>query len=526
VPTQAFENAEKMLVNIFATGNGGTSRSASSEQSSSHHDSVKKARRDSTIAVLSAQGGDDAPSMIIDIQQLTDLLEKRQINISDAALQRLFNKIDTSGDQVTSAREIANFVEDWEPTDSEARMLAITGTLFRPTGLCMTGMLFAKIAIFGNGFLWKDQFSADDKHTITVAALHLIGLGVIGFILMLRDSIGAELELRQNTRQTLINAATHESNWEEEGQQELTEDAARSGVSIRELFRLLRTNDSSAWVQRVLSTDGCLAKHDIKVWCETISNSPHLNHIKYFSALLRRDVPLACEMTGMPAVVVYRLCEALETDAENPWQMTSLTLKQLSKLLEHNNIMIATHLLEDVFNEIDVTNAGRITHDQFSSWIASYRPLGEFEKQQQVRHTLLMSMGFWKLVCPLVGVILLLGPGYLWAEGGLHPSFPASSSAQLAFILIFVGAAENVRQAWRAEMMQFDQFEHDQLDFKASIESATDKLEMVAHMAANAAVIATAAAAAAAAAELRAVTADHFPSQMPVRLPALSAGKA
>ena len=61
--------------------------------------------------------------------------------MSDMALTKLFNRLDTSNDGLTSVRELTNFVSTWEPTTSEQRQLKIVGSMFGVVGFLETAYL-------------------------------------------------------------------------------------------------------------------------------------------------------------------------------------------------------------------------------------------------------------------------------------------------------------------------------------------------------------------------------------------------
>ena len=142
-----------------------------------------------------------------------------------------------------------------------------------------------------------------------------------------------------------------------------------------------------------------------------------------------------------------------------------------------------------------------------------------------VLHKMLAHTSFWALVAPMLGVVLLQGPGSYWpgsttttttaafTSGNItavaadvdaaasvtivaeYSNFPKSISDQLAVILITVGAIENMRQAWHAQAFSFDSLEQARLDLKSAIESKMDNFEMAARAMKTAATVALAASA-------------------------------
>jgi hypothetical protein len=337
-------------------------------------------------------------------------------------------------------------------------------------------MLLGKLAVLGNSFFWVNSLSEQNKFAIGTVAEYLIALGIIGLIKLMHESIENEFEAMQNARHTMLVEASHESDWGTKGQQQLDEGVAATGVGLRSMFLASNSSSTALWVKRILQSDGVVEDEDLSSWCNTLSRHQDACHIKYFAALLRKDTAMAAEISGIRPLVIFRLLEALESPTENPWQATSLSLKALSKKLEHNHIFMSLRALESVFSEIDSDSSGKITELEFMSWMKGYRPKNALQKRRHVLRTMFTSSGFWCLVAPVAGLFFVVGPGHLWPKEGLG-GLSTATSAEVAYALFLVGAAENMRQAWHAQAYEYDEYEQAELELKSSIECITDALE-------------------------------------------------
>jgi hypothetical protein len=115
----AFETAERTIVQVF----GGDAAD----------DEVSEiVRRLSTVVPTSSTRAADLDA-VMNIEDLKLLLEEHGALISDAALHRLFRKIDTSRDRLTSSREIMTFIHQWQPATKEQRAIVVAGALFTMT---------------------------------------------------------------------------------------------------------------------------------------------------------------------------------------------------------------------------------------------------------------------------------------------------------------------------------------------------------------------------------------------------------
>jgi hypothetical protein len=369
--------------------------------------------------------------------------------------------------------------------------MAIAGELFRVTGMCLCFMFIGKLGILGNTFFWNDSLSESQKFTLGTIAEYMIGAGILGLIKIMYEAIKNEFESLANARHALLVSASHETNWTLAGRQTSTDAVAQSGIGLRSMFLASDSSSSARWAKLVLSTDGLVDDEDLIHWCNNISRHEDARHIKYFAALLRRDTALAIEITGMRPLVVFRLQEALDADDESPWLSTALSLQNLSAKLDHNHIFMSARALKSIFNEIDEDSSGQITEQEFMSWMNDYRPKSGAQKRKHVLHTLIHSSGFWCLLAPVVGLFFIVGPGHLWPAAGVH-GVSTATSTQVAFALFFVGAAENMRQAWRAQAYEFDEYEQAELELKSSIECITDALEATSAAARLAAAVAMA----------------------------------
>jgi hypothetical protein len=107
-------------------------------------------------------------------------------------------------------------------------------------------------------------------------------------------------------------------------------------------------------------------------------------------------------------------------------------------------------------------------------------------------HTLVTTLGFYALCMPLVACFFDFGPGRLWP---IESSLTAAVSGY-SRLLNTVGNIATQRMSWIPQALAFDQAEQCQLELKAGVECATDRI-MNAKAAAAAAATGMSAAAAA-----------------------------
>jgi hypothetical protein len=128
--------------------------------------------------------------------------------------------------------------------------------------------------------------------------------------------------------------------------------------------------------------------------------------------------------------------------------------------------------MELLFKEIDGDETGSITKSEFTTWMDNYRPVTAAARRALVLHEMSTSIGFYALVCPFVGLVVVTIA--LWNP---TPSLTLVVGREVFRTLAFVGALENMRQAWRAEALKCDAYEQAKLELKASVETAADDLE-------------------------------------------------
>jgi hypothetical protein len=379
--------------------------------------------------------------------------------------------MDTSGDGLLSRREIANYVASWEPASRDRRVMRIAAGIFSTTGTCLMLMMLGVIALFGNDFLWA--FIDEGTRTgIAIASVFGMACGSIGFMRLMYDATACEFEAHQNARHALIHSVQDEGDWATDGRQVLDEAAAHSGIGITSMFTAHLGVSASDWVKQVLGSDHLIAREQLLEWCTQIDQGPTLRHIKYFVAMLQRNVPMVAKLTGMPVGVIYRLQEALNTENESPWKSRPLDVQTLQALLSRNHIFIPTHPMELLFKEIDGDGTGKITKSEFTTWMDHYRPVTAAAQRALVLHEMFTSIGFYALVCPFVGLVVVTIA--LWNP---TPALSVVVGREVFRTLAFIGALENMRQAWRAEALKCDAYEQAKLELKASVETAADDLE-------------------------------------------------
>jgi hypothetical protein len=262
------------------------------------------------------------------------------------------------------------------------------------------------------------------------------------------------------------------SDWSgQEGPKRLDSSAAVASVGARGMFFANLRSSSADWVEQILGSDNALPGGKLAEWCRKLDSHPWANHIKYFAAVLRRDVAMVTEITGMPLGVVYRLQEALSNEHENPWRTRPLDLVTWQSLLTNNHVFIASKPIERIFEEIDQKSNGSITHADFETWLGKYRPVSIHQKRALVLHQMLASWGFWWLVCPLVGFVL-----YLISIPQSGP-YSETVGVQILRTLWASRAIQNMMQAWRAKAVSCDAFEQAKMELKACVETACDRLE-------------------------------------------------
>ena len=373
-----------------------------------------------------------------------------------------------------SLREVATFAETWEPSSVDKRVVAIAGAVFSITGVCLMLMLAGTVALFGNDFLWPPPtIQESTKIDVAIAACVCICFGILGFMRLMYDAIAIQFENIQNSRHALLVAVEEEEDWGEDGHQVLEGNAAASGVGISGMFAANFSTSSSDWVQQIIGRDHLVPQAQVGEWCRKIDDHPYATHIKYFAALLKRDVSLVAELSGMPICIIHRLQEALSNEHESPWRTRSLDFTTWHAVLARNNVLLPIHPMEVIFGEIDHDGSGTIMLPDFLNWMSKYRPVSQHQKRTLVLNKMFRSIGFWNLVCPLVGSIVVIIP--LW--GGDDAPFSVSVGVQVVRTLAFTGAVENLRQAWRGQAVMVDAYEQAKLELKASVETECDRLE-------------------------------------------------
>jgi Ca2+-binding EF-hand superfamily protein len=461
-----FETAERTLAMIWTRGYGaeGSGTRLPNKRRMSMADAL-----DCGVAVLAL------PTGPINIDTVKELLQQRKVHISEAGLARLFKKIDTSGDMLISVREIDIYVRSWEPPTRDRRLLSIAASLFSGTGMCLMFMMMGAVALLGNDFLWSTSLDKDTKVRIALASCLGIGFGVLGFMSLMYDGFTSEFETFQNARHTLLVSVQEEASWGEDGHQMLDDAAARSGIGITGMFAANQGTSAALWVKQILGSDRVFTSKQIDEYVRKLDKHPTASHIKYFAALLRRNVPRVQELTDMPVEIINRLQEALESEDENPWRTASLDMQSMQALLNRNRVFIPNHAFERLFKEIDSECSGRVSKPEFDHWMDSYRPMTVHQRRRLVLRDMLTNIGFYNLVAPLVGLLVIVIP----LNGS--DAYSLNVGIQAGRSLIFFGAVENMHQAWRSQAFTCDAFEHAKLELKASAENAVDELERIAH---------------------------------------------
>jgi Ca2+-binding EF-hand superfamily protein len=446
----------------------------------------------------------ETPDAVMDQEQLRALLQQNSVHISDVQLAKLFAKIDTSGDGMTSVRELGNFVDTWKPATKEERELHMMGTLFGVAGFLEVLYLVGFILFTGNSYFWEDSTSAQTRFQVSTLGLVLFFAGQIGIIMIRYEMLEHEHEALQGARHVLISAVSRER---PQGGK------FRGSSLIESMFQPKSATSSSKWIRRVLEHDieqDCsITEEQLGRWCDRLDHHPQYRHVKYFSALLQyhtqhrhqvtqvdlsQHTETPGEVTGMPRAVVFRLRDAVVNARERPAQSQPVTLREFVQLLQKASIYMPLKNTEDVFNEIDRDRSGRITEAEFRDWLAAYRPLREKEKQRALVHALATTLGFYALCAPLIGCVLEFGPGNLWSSEGTDV-LSLNTAGQLVTVLWAVGQIEVQRMACLSFALAFDKKESRQLELKAGVECATDIIALATNAAATGAATGMAAAA-------------------------------
>jgi hypothetical protein len=273
--------------------------------------------------------------------------------MSDMALTKLFNKLDTSNDGLTSVRELTNFVSTWEPTTSEQRQLKIVGSMFGVVGFLETAYLLGFGMFTGNSYLWKNSTTPDTKFQIETLGVICFVLGNIGMIMVRYEFLESKHESLSATRHMLISAVSREGHSHAAKMGKQTTD-----TDLRSLmFQPEGSTESSKWVRRVLGGDieqHCeISDDELGSWCDRLDRHPRYRHVQFLAALLEHGTPEDRKLTGVPNDVMYRLRNALKSEKDSPWQVRSVSLREFVQILQKNSIYLPLQSLEDVFNEID-----------------------------------------------------------------------------------------------------------------------------------------------------------------------------
>jgi Ca2+-binding EF-hand superfamily protein len=496
-------------VEVVSAGIGqGISGAPSTRKKSWISGALSKKRKKSLHVLEQYNKLTETPDAVMDDEQLRALLQQNSVHISDAQLAKLFAKIDTCGDGTTSVRELENFVHAWKPATKEERDLHMMGTLFEVAGFLEVLYLLGFILFTGNSYFWKESTSDQTRFLISTLGVILFFAGQIGVIMIRYEMLEREHEALQGARHVLIAAVSRER---PQG------GSVRGSSLIERMFEPISATSSSKWVRRVLEQDieqNCsITEEQLGSWCEKLDHHPQYRHVKYFAALLRyhsqhrhqfsedmlerehserHETP--GEVTGMPWAVVFRLRDAVANKRDRPAQSQPVTLREFVQLLRNANLYLPLKNAEDVFNEIDRANSGRITEVEFREWVAGYRPLGSKERHRALLHALATTLGFYALCAPLIGCVLEIGPGNFWPDEGTD-ALSLNTAGQLITFSWGLGQIEVQRMCCLSFALAFDKKEARQLELKAGIETASDRIQITANAAATGAATGMAAAA-------------------------------
>jgi hypothetical protein len=396
------------------------------------------------------ESADDALS----IDDVRTLLSKKNVHVSDAALLHWFKKVGTSGDNLISRREIRVYISTWKPTSRNGKMRAVVESFFNITGYCLLLFLVAAFILLGNALLWRNNLDATTKYDLMICATYFWFCGILGFIRIGIQSVSNDFEELEGARRSLAVV--------------LADSQASS-----QLFKAEDWNSVSAWLERVLSKE--CDELELQEWIECIQASPYLDNLNYFIAILKHNQPMLSQMTGIPQVVLYRLLEALDWDNEKPWIMKEASIHDLKNMLITYNILISEHNVRRIYREIDTNNSNSVSVAEFDAFRNARRKTAS-EKRWHVITTRLADPGFYLQLASLTGCIFRLGPGHYWPYAGTSV-LSTVDSYQISVFLYWIGTFESVRQAVRTVIADVDMKEQAKLDFRRSVESASDALD-------------------------------------------------
>ena len=402
-----------------------------------------------------ASVGDQVAFVNLTFESMQALLDQNKIKISETAMRRLFNRVDTSGNGLISSRELSTYIDSWQPAPPDMRLASVAGAMFTRTGLCLAVMQVGLLILFGKDLLWRGLMSANDDATMVRFGLISLIAGIIGLIGLMFDATASEFDRLVASKQIVLL---------------LADDDDPTQIGLENMFLVRSEVDSAAWVKRTLGADNLIPEDKLDAWTRPLREHPTSCHIKYFAARLRHAPETVKKATGMPTGVLYRLRDALDHNSESPWQEAALSLQDFQRLLEDNHVFMSKADSSAIFNEIDCDGTGKIKKPEMARWVKNYRPLTGAQKRTRVLGILVRSVGFWNLCLALFGVLIIMIP---IEEPG---AYALTTGIQIGRTCLFVGAAENMRQAWRTQAFGFDQYEHGKLSLKASIESAVDQL--------------------------------------------------
>jgi hypothetical protein len=80
-------------------------------------------------------------------------------------------KIDTSGDEIISPREIREWLKAWKPSTKAQKLSAVFCRMFRFCGCCLWLFLLMPIIFFGNAVLWPSA-PANSKADLGIAGCY------------------------------------------------------------------------------------------------------------------------------------------------------------------------------------------------------------------------------------------------------------------------------------------------------------------------------------------------------------------
>ena len=96
-----------------------------------------------------------------------------------------------------------------------------------------------------------------------------------------------------------------------------------------------------------------------------------------------------------------------------------MTIGQLKRLLESNNVMVHDMVLANMFNKVDADGSGTINLMNSKSTRRGYFVIQNWSKRYQFSKSSFRSIGFWGAMCYLFGSIFTLGPDVIWKKGDL-----------------------------------------------------------------------------------------------------------